>query len=41
MYPGINHIFLTFNTIPHFAKEKLASQDENPQAESKRYVRSK
>lgn len=34
-HPGIDHKCLTFNTTSHFAKGGIASQDENPQAESK------
>ena len=29
MYPEINHQFLTFNPALHFAKGRIASQDEN------------
>lgn len=35
MYCRINHRFKTFNTSSHFAKEGIANQGENPQAESK------
>lgn len=35
MYPGINHIFSTFNTTSLFAARGIASKDENPQAGSK------